>query len=194
MKKILMLAFIALPLCLCAKKNVDSKYLQGAVPMVDGRISFQKTLSIGNKSQDEAFRIMHNLVCDTLMSTAIESERSRVIMDNQNEKQIVAKVEEYMTFKRKPFNLDRTRFRYQISAQLAGNEIKLEITQISYYYNEDMEGNNGIDYRGEEWITDEEAVNKKGTALYPRSGKFRIKTIDRVNNIFNKAETMLKVQ
>ena len=92
-----------------------------------------------------------------------------------------------MTFGHVTFiNLDRTRFIYQIQAQAEGNRVKLSISQISYYYNEDGEGKNGVYYKGEEWISDKEAINKKGTKLYPRSGKFRIKTIDRVENIFEK--------
>ena len=47
-----------------------------------------------------------------------------------------------------------------------------------------MDGKNGVPYKAEEWITDKEAVNKKGTKLYPRSGKFRRLTIDRVEEIF----------
>jgi colicin import membrane protein len=43
----------------------------------------------------------------------------------------------------------------------------------------------------EEWISDEYAVNKKRTKLYPISGKFRRKTIDRKDFIFNKFETLL---
>ena len=65
-----------------------------------------------------------------------------------------------------------------------GKKVALTITQISYYYNEDMEGKNGVPYKAEEWITDKLAVNKKGTKLYPRSGKFRRKTVDRVEEIF----------
>ena len=36
----------------------------------------------------------------------------------------------------------------------------------------------------EEWITDKNAVNKKGTRLLPMSAKFRRATIDRVKEIF----------
>ena len=61
------------------------------------------------------------------------------------------------------------------------------INQISYYYQEDMEGKNGVTYKAEEWITDKEAINKAGTKLYPRSGKFRRKTIDRMEQIFEGA-------
>jgi colicin import membrane protein len=44
----------------------------------------------------------------------------------------------------------------------------------------------------EEWITDKEAVNKKNTKLLPISGKFRRKTIDRKDFLFNKFESLLK--
>jgi colicin import membrane protein len=97
-----------------------------------------------------------------------------------------------MTFSHVFLNLDRTRFRYLLSATVKGQKVSLVLTQISYYYNEDMDGNNGIHYKAEEWISDKEAVNKKGTALYPRSGKFRRKTVDRVEAIFQGAENALK--
>ena len=63
----------------------------------------------------------------------------------------------------------------------------MAVTQISYYYREDMEGQNGVSYKAEEWISDKEAINKAGTKLYPISGKFRKKTIDRVDSIFKQA-------
>ena len=43
--------------------------------------------------------------------------------------------------------------------------------------------------RAEEWITDENALNKKKDNLSKYSGKFRRKTIDRKDNIF---ETLLE--
>ena len=38
-------------------------------------------------------------------------------------------------------------------------------------------------YKAEEWITNKYAVNKKGTKLLPISGKFRRKTVDRMNEL-----------
>ena len=96
----------------------------------------------------------------------------------------MARIEEYMTFNKTFYELDRTRFRYLLNAEVKGQKVNLTITQISYYYNEDMDGKNGVNYKAEEWITDELAVNKKGTKLYPRSGKFRKMTVDRVQEIF----------
>ena len=48
-----------------------------------------------------------------------------------------------------------------------------------------------LDQTKEKWITDEYAVNKKHTKLYPISAKFRRKTIDRKDFIFNKFDTLL---
>ena len=48
-----------------------------------------------------------------------------------------------------------------------------------------------VRYNAEEWITDKYAVNKKHTKLYPLSAKFRRKTIDRKDFIFNKFNTLL---
>ena len=50
-----------------------------------------------------------------------------------------------------------------------------------------MEGNNGMIFKAEEWISDKEALNKDKTKLYPKSGKFRRKTVDRVEEIFDAA-------
>ena len=68
-----------------------------------------------------------------------------------------------------------------------GHCITMKITNISYYYNEDMETQNGIIFKAEEWISDEEALNKAQTKLYPKIGKFRRKTVDRAEAIFNAA-------
>ena len=46
----------------------------------------------------------------------------------------------------------------------------------------------------DDWISDSNALNKKGTKLYKGSGKFRRKTIDRKNNIFGRIETALNIK
>ena len=46
-------------------------------------------------------------------------------------------------------------------------------------------------YSAEEWITDKYCVNKKHTKLLPVSGKFRRKTIDRKDYLFNRFNTIL---
>jgi colicin import membrane protein len=67
-------------------------------------------------------------------------------------------------------------------------EANVKMTRISYDYDTDRKP---VHYTAEEWITDKYAVNKKHTKLYPISGKFRRKTIDRKDFIFNKFNTLL---
>ena len=172
-------------LSLTAFAQDDAKYLAGAVPEQDGRIVFSQTFPINRMGKDKAVLALTDYIKEKLMAPAIQDIRTRLISDGIDDHTVVARVEEYIVFKRKPLYLDRTRIRYQITAIMSDNEAKVDISQISYYYNEGMNGENGITYRAEEWISDKEALNKKGTKLYPRSGKFRRKTVDRMEEIFN---------
>ena len=186
MKKIFLTLLFLLPIYATANSPVNAKYLKGGVPEENGIIIFRKSFSVPNMSSDMIYSTLFNYITKVIIEPAIHEQRTRILSDGKEDGLIVAKVEEYMTFRHVFLNLDRTRFIYQLQAQVKGNKVNLAISQISYYYNEDREGNNGINYKAEEWISDAEAVNKKGTKLYPRSGKFRIKTIDRVEDIFQK--------
>ena len=191
MKRILFALFLCLPALTFAKGD-DTKYLLGAVPEVDGIITFQKSINAPGKSQAQVYQAISRYIENELIGKGIKGLRTRTISDGKEDGIIVARIEEYMIFKKKALNFDRTRFRYQLTAKTSEGKAELVLTQVSYYYNEDMNGENGVNYKGEEWISDKEAVNKKGTALYPKSGKFRRKTVDRVEEIFLGAENALK--
>ena len=184
MKKLFLALVLMMPLMVVAKGPVDAKYLQGGIPEENGIIVFRKSFSVPNMQKDQIFTTLNNFVENNVLAPAIHELRTRILSDGKEDGIIVAKVEEYMTFSHKFLSLDRTRFIYQLQAQVEGNKVKLAISQVSYYYNEDMDGKNGETFKGEEWITDSKALNKKGTKLLPHSGKFRIKTIDRVEEIF----------
>ena len=91
-------------------------------------------------------------------------------------------------FKNTALSLDRTQFNYQIYITIADGKADVSMMRISYDY--DLERGGGH-YKAEEWITDKYAVNKKHTKLYPISAKFRRKTIDRKDFIFNKFNSLL---
>ena len=187
-KNILFAALMCWSLCLMAGKRdyyKDPKYLLGAVPETEGVVTFQKNITVTDKSEQQVYDILLAYINNSIMSNAIQNQQySRLISEEKGNGTIVARIEEYMTFSHVFLNLDRTRFRYLLSAKVTGQKVNLTITQVSYYYNEDREGKNGVNYKAEEWITDKVAVNKKGTRLYPRSGKFRMRTVDRVQEIF----------
>ena len=182
------IALLCFPLVLMAHKDdKNPKYLLGAVPEVDGVVTFQKSFSVTDKSESQIFNILLEHINDSIVGNAIQDPTqpyTRIISNEREDGTIVARIEEYMIFFKAFLSLDRTRFRYLLNASVKGQKVNLVITQINYYYNEDMDGKNGVPYKAEEWITDKEAVNKKGTKLYPRSGKFRRKTVDRVEEIF----------
>ncbi len=187
-KDILLAALMCWSLCLMAGKRdyyKDPKYLLGAVPETEGVVTFQKNITVTDKSEQQVYDILLAYINNSIMSNAIPNQQySRLISEEKGNGTIVARIEEYMTFSHVFLNLDRTRFRYLLSAKVTGQKVNITITQVSYYYNEDREGKNGVNYKAEEWITDKVAVNKKGTRLYPRSGKFRMRTVDRVQEIF----------
>ena len=184
MKKIFLAMAMMFALSIQAKE--DTKYLAGAVPEVNGMVTFTKSFSVANKSAQEVRQIMQAFVNDLVENSIPAPGKYARIMDD-NADSIVARVCEWMVFKKKPFYLDRTRFRYQIKAKTQGNRVTLSITAISYYYLEDMEGEGGTLFKAEEWISDKEALNKSKTKLYPKSGKFRRKTIDRADELFEAA-------
>ncbi|MBQ8050957.1 MAG: DUF4468 domain-containing protein [Bacteroidaceae bacterium] len=194
MKKILfsIMMLFAINMMVSAASD-DSKYLAGAVPEENGMVVFKKSFSVPSNSPQEVSDKMRTFV-NQLVETSITApgNYARVMEDNQKEG-IVARVCEWMVFKKKALNLDRTRFRYQISVKTEGNRVTMAITNLTYYYGEDMEGEHGIIFKAEEWISDGEALNKAKTKLYPKSGKFRRKTVDRMEEIFDQAMDLFDV-
>ena len=190
MKKILFAILVALTFVANAAARDDSKYLRGAVPEKDGLVTFTQTFSVPGKSQADIYPVIQNYV-KGLVAAGRQDLRTRVLSDENNT--IVANIEEIMTFKKKFLNWDHCYFRYLLSAECTpDSQVKMTITKITYYYGFDQEGNNGENYKAEEWISDKEAVNKAGTKLYPRSGKFRRKTVDRAEEIFAGAQALFK--
>lgn len=64
--------------------------------------------------------------------------------------------------------------------------------RINYAYEIHRE-NQGLRTSAEEWISDENGLNKKKTKMAKGSGKFRIKTIDRKDNIFSRIDKALGI-
>lgn len=187
MKKILLIMALCLPLLAQAKgKKDDTPYLKGAVPEVNGAVKFQKSFEVTGKSNEEIYQAMKGWM-QKLVNGSIPApgNYARISMDTKDT--LVAKVCEWQVYKDKFLNLDRSRCRYTLAAFINGNKVTLEISSLSWYYEEDQEGNKGIIYRAEEWINDANALNKKGTKLLPRSGKFRRKTVDRSQELFEEA-------
>lgn len=187
MKKLLLTLLLALPFMAQAASD-DSKYLKGAVPEENGIVTFRQTFSVPGKSQADIFPVMAAYVKSLVKGSVPNSLRARVVSEDAATGEIVARVEEYMVFKKKPLYLDRAQFRFMLNTKCTPEgKVIMTLTQIAYGYDENSEGVTQTTIKAEEWITDTQAINKAGNKLYPRSGKFRRKTVDRVEEIFAKA-------
>lgn len=201
MKKIILILLLLMPVMAMAQKVKEDKnapkYLKGAVPVENGIVTFQKSFRVPGQSDAQLYENMLFYVKDNLVVKGIEDAWTRMLSEGKEDGVIAARVEEWMVFSKKFLSLDQTRLRYQINVTTGQGKVNITVTQISYLYGEEWEenkptGKGGEIYRAEEWITDEHALNKKGSKVLSGSGKFRRKTIDRMNEIFENAMDMFE--
>ena len=167
--------------------NPNAKYLRGAVPEVDGKVVFTKTIEAPGKSASQIYTILRNYM--VRMTRAQNQINSHLVIEDTVKYELGASFEEWLVFKRSAIMLDQTRLYFVIEVNCKDGEAEVSFKHIHYLYDEYRKPQK---LKAEEWITDDVAVNKKNTKLYPFMGKFRRKTIDRKDFIFNKFESLLK--
>ena len=170
------------------KTNPDAKYLEpNAVPVVDGKVCWETVIEAPGKSAQQVYEILKNqLVKMTKEPNQIEN--STLAIHDSVKYELGAVFHEWLVFKDATLVLDRTQFNFQLLVYCSDGKADVKMTRISYDYGLNRKPTH---YSAEEWITDKYAVNKKHTKLYPVSAKFRRKTIDRKDYIFNKFNTLL---
>lgn len=188
MMKHLLLILCFFPLLSVAQEIDESKYMTGAVPVVDGKVVFSKEIQAPNLSKQQIF--------DAALKWAnsrFKTEKGnwgRMAYSNAEEGQIACYGSEYIVFADKTFSLDRAKMNYRVNLVCTPGRCKVEISSIYYIYPEDSQDR----LAAEEWITDEQAMNKDRTKLIKRIAKFRIKTVDLVDGLYEGVEKSLGVQ
>lgn len=186
MRKILFM-LLMLPLVGMAQVK-DAKYLaKDAVPVKNGRVVFTHEYEVPMNVNDIYTALQEWMEEQYALVEGMPNHK--VISTDKNVYEMTAGGEEWLVFTNKFLSLDRTRLYYKLQLSCYDKKIVANIYDVHYWYEEEREG--GVKYTAEEWITDEWAVNKKGTKLAKKSGKFRRKTIDRVEEIFNNLETFI---
>lgn len=169
------------------KVNPDAKYLRGAVPEVDGKVVFSKTIEAPGKSASDIYGIIGSYMKRMLREK--NQINSQLVVNDSINYEIGGRYEEWLVFKKSAIVLDQTRFGYVLDVKCHDGKAEVKLNHIRYLYEEHR---NPQRLYAEGWITDDDAVNKKNTKLYPMTGKFRRKTIDRKDFLFNKLESLLK--
>ena len=185
MKKIIMMLLMCIPFIAIAQ--VDSKYSEGAVTMKDNKVFFSTELLIPAMTKNQIFEAA--LEWANTKYQPDDKFKARVLFNNPTNGSIAIAGEEYMVFSSTSLSLDRTRIYYLMAILCEDGKCKIEISRIHYWYNEARDG--GEKFTAEEWITDEVALNKAKTKLYPITGKFRRKTIDLKEELYKEVRTAL---
>ncbi len=163
--------------------EVDVKYLEGAVPVVDGKVVFTLDLDVPGKDAQQIYDITYQVLEDLTKDTN-QFPESCIALVNKKEHVIAAKYKEWLVFQNSFLSLDRTIFNYTIIANCSDNHATITLSRISYSYEMNRGTNQGLEETAENWIVDKYALNKSKTKLNKMSGKFRRKTIDRKDYIF----------
>lgn len=162
----------------------DDKYLVGAVPEIDGKVVFQKEFDLSGATQDDIYDRMAKWANERMQEN---KNKSRVVYEDKANGSLAAIGEEYIVFSSTALSLDRTLINYQITITCTPGKCLMEVEKIRYTYQEKEK------YTAEEWITDKYALNKSQTKLVRGLAKFRIKTIDFVEELFESAQAALGI-
>lgn len=201
MKRILIAFMLSLPLMAASqntweiaetadvtKTNPDQKYLAGAVPEVNGRVVFHTVVDAPGKSAAQVYAIVKQYM-EKMIKEPNQFEQSRIVIDEPDSCRIIGSYQEWLVFKSTALSLDRTRLFYTLMAECHDGKADITLMRIHYLYEEER---NPQAMTAEEWITDKHGLNRKQTKLARISGKFRRKTIDRKDYLFNKIQSLLK--
>lgn len=171
------------------KLKEDPKYLEGAITFDEqGKIVFDTEIEAPGKSAAQ----LYNLVFDYMsgLTQDKESKASRMALVNKDEHIIVNTMDEWLVFSNSFISLDRTECKYNLIAKITDGKVSLSINHINYIYEEGRQ--TGFKLPAEEVIIDKVALTKKKNDLARIFGKFRKKTIDRKDQIFNEIAALVK--
>ncbi len=171
-------------------KEIPAKYMQGGVPEVNGKVTWEKTYKVEGMPADKVYEMALSYF-SSLVEGEEQTEKSTLAVVDRIGHKILARAQEWLVFSDKAFSLDKTKMNYAVSVECTDGECKVIITNISYHYEEGRPTE--AHYTAEEMISDKVAFNKKGTG-FTKGGtkKFRICTIDRMEKILKRFELSLK--
>ena len=172
------------------KTPIDKKYLAGACPKVEGKIVWQKYFDAGDMTAKEIYDVMLGFL-QKMSKGEKQTEKSRVAAINEEEHQIGARFVEKLVFQNTSLVLDQAEFAYHLLVYCIDGRCEVVMKNMSYIYEADRSG--GGQFPAEDMLSDDVALNKKKDGF--RVGgikKFRMKTIDRKDEIFAQIARTLK--
>ena len=171
------------------KLKEDPKYLEGAVTIDEnGKVVFEAEMEAPGKSAEQLYELLFDYMSGLTQDK--EAIESRIALVNKDEHIIANLMDEWLVFNSSFISLDRTECKYNLIANISDGKVKMTINHINYTYEEGRQ--TGFKLPAEEVITDKVALTKKKNDLARIFGKFRKKTIDRKDQIFNEIVALIK--
>lgn len=157
--------------------QVDSKYLAGAVPLVDGKVVFTREVKVNaSVSNDQLYDLAKEWIYKEFPE--VTESKQRVLLADKAESYVVAQGDEKLVFKSMMLMLDQANITYQLIVRTEKGKCMMEVRNIRYEYQ---------DYdrpmSAEDMIIDKVALHKSGEKLNRHYDKFRTFTIDRVDGL-----------
>lgn len=178
--KLLLFIMLCIPSLLHAQE--ETQYLKGAVPEINGKVTFTRTIEAPALSQEQIFKIAQQWAEQQFISK--DGFRSRVLYANAPKGELACLGEEYLVFADKALSLDRAKISYQLHLHVTPGKCEAKVLSIRYTYeNEELTAENTI--------TDGHALYKNKNKLIRQPGKFRTHTIDLVANLFSGLQTAI---
>lgn len=163
--------------------QIDAKYLKGVVPEVDGKVTFSKIIKPDKKkSEKELFNLLDSWA-KKKYGTTMEAQQS-ILLSDANKDIIACKGYDTIVFKESTFFLDQAFIYYQLIIRIEKGVCNVTVRNIKYDYGEIK------NISAEEQISDENALYED-KSLYRGNDKFRIKTIDYIDNLFQNISTVI---
>ena len=190
MKKIALLAlilFTAFPIQAQTTDKAIHDNATNVIPVVNGKVTFEETIPAEGYTADEIKGVIDTWIKERFVKPTVISAKR---FNSNNPQTTILKGEEYIVFKNKPLVLERARIYYYLTLTANDGSCTFNMSRITYWYDDEDE-NGGLKMIAEEWITDENAINKKGN-LKKFEGKFRNKTIELKEILLNDLTQRLK--
>lgn len=149
------------------------KYLKGGVPEIDGKVVLSRDFDMPAGFDREATieKISNWLVRCSKDDRISQFSRLETSLSMTAQTFIIQK----LLFTKSFLSLDQTDMQYVLTVSVKDSGIHLEMSKIIYKYRENDKLNT---YKAEDMITDKIALRKSGKSMYPGFKKFRMKTID----------------
>ena len=190
MKKILLFTLFVFTIISVNAQTTDkeiNKNSEEVIPVVNGKVTFEEIIPAEGYTANEIKDIVDKWIKERFVKPIVISAKQ---FTANNPKATILKGEEYLVFKKAALVLERARIYYYLTLTANEGSCTFNMSRITYWY-DDEDDKGGIKMIAEDWITDENAINKKGK-LKKFEGKFRNKTLELKEILVNDLTARLK--